>query len=380
MSTKSEIRIEFFVGFFVAFVLAGLAFFTIVVSGATFFRDTKFKIEAVMPDAMGLRRNDTVIAKGTTVGSVEKVFYDRDGVHVTAILDAPVAFHEGYRVTVVSSSILGGRQLVIYEGDPSAPEVKDLMKLVGQRPADLMEDATEAVRKVRDFLETDTLGNLENFTKNISEISDRLNYGEGSLGKLLSDDDSIYVSLELAAADLRDVIADFKSITARLAAGEGTIGKLLSSDETLYNDLAGAVADARHALSDIRLITTRLESGEGSLGKLLSSDDTIYTDLSTTIANLNTITTRLEAGEGTLGKLLSSDDTVYQDLAGTIANFNTISTRLEAGEGTLGKLLSSDSSMYDNLDGAIRDARETLDDLREASTLTTVMTLLFSGF
>ncbi|MCL1910534.1 MAG: MlaD family protein, partial [Kiritimatiellaeota bacterium] len=128
MSNKSELRIEFFVGFFVALVLAGLAFFTIIVSGATFFRDKKFKIEIVMPDAMGLRRNDFVIAKGTSVGSVDKVFYDHDGVHVTAVLDAPVVFYEDYTVTVVSSSILGGRQLVIHEGNPENAVVKNLIR------------------------------------------------------------------------------------------------------------------------------------------------------------------------------------------------------------------------------------------------------------
>ena len=36
---------------------------------------------------------------------------------------------KGYDITVVSTSILGGRQLVIKEGDLSAPAIKDTDKL-----------------------------------------------------------------------------------------------------------------------------------------------------------------------------------------------------------------------------------------------------------
>ena len=103
-----ELAAELAVGALVALIFAGLAVFTIAISGKNLFRKNVFQIETVMPDAMGLRPNDPVIAKGTTVGSVTKVFYDRDGVHVQAQLEAPVEFHEGYEVTVVSTSILGG--------------------------------------------------------------------------------------------------------------------------------------------------------------------------------------------------------------------------------------------------------------------------------
>ena len=120
-SAKRETAVELAVGLFVAIVFTGLAVFTIAISGKNLFRKEVYRIEAVMPDAMGLRRNDPVIAKGTTVGSVSEVYYDKDGVHVKAQLDAPVEFHEGYEITVAATSILGGRQLMLREGDASAP-------------------------------------------------------------------------------------------------------------------------------------------------------------------------------------------------------------------------------------------------------------------
>ena len=346
MSSKNhELAVEMAVGALVAAIFAGLAVFTIAISGKNLFDKNVFGIEVVMPDAMGLRPNDPVIARGTTVGSVKDVRYERDGVHVKAQLEAPVEFHEGYSVTVVATSILGGRQLVLREGDASAPAVAADATLVGDKPSDLMEDASAAVAKVREFLQTDALDNLRDFSESIKILAARLENGEGTLGRLLSTDDTIYKDLAAAVADAKDGIADLKSIAARLEAGEGTIGKLLSSDDTVYKDLAAAVADAKEGIADLK-----------------------------------TIAARLEAGEGTIGKLLSSDDSAYQDLRETLANLRKISDRLESGEGTLGRLLSSDDTLYKNIDGTVTDVREVIDDVREANTLSTATSILFGGF
>ena len=333
-----ELGTELAVGAFVAAVFIGLAVFTIVISGKNLFRENVFEIEAVLPDAMGLRRNDPVIARGTTVGAVTDVRYERDGIHVKAQLEAPVQFHEGYDVTVVSTSILGGRQLVLREGDQDAPVVEDVKNLAGSKPADLFEDATAAVGKIREFAENGALD------------------------------------------DLRDFIANLRTVGENLASGEGTLGHLLSRDDALYTNLFAVV-------ENIKLVTDRLEQGQSSLGKLLAEDSKAYDDLEATLDNLKKISDRLEKGEGTLGKLLSSDDQLYQDLAAAvadakdaIADLKSIADRLEKGEGTIGKLLSSDTEVYDNLNGTLTDARELLDDLREANTLSTFTSLLFSGF
>ncbi len=329
--SSREAKVEIIVGVFVTLLLGALAVFTIVVSGASFFKNGNFKIVVVMPDAMGLRRNDPVIAKGTTVGTVSDVYYALDGVHVAAELTAPVVFHDDYSITVVATSILGGRQLVLNEGTPELPVVPSDSNLIGLKPGDIMEDATMAVKRIREFLDTDALTNLEMVSKDLSEISGRLNRGEGTIGKLLSANDEVYMNLNATVANLRSM-------------------------------------------------TDRLEAGEGTLGKLLSSNDEVYTNLNATVASLRSITDRLDTGKGTLGKLLSSDDEVYTNLNATVANLRLVTDRLANGEGTLGKLMAKDSKMYDNIEGAVTDVRELLDDAREASTLSTFSSVLFSGF
>lgn len=330
MSKKnSELKLEFIVGLFVVLMFLGLAIFTIVLSRGSVFKKSKTKIEVVMNDVMGLRKNDPVIAKGTTVGAVTEVFYNVDGVHVCAELDAPVIFYEDYKITVVATSILGGRQLVINEGTKTKTIVNDITQLVGDKPADLMNDATIAVAKLREFLET--LANFESFSKDVADITKRLNNGEGTLGKLLSTDDELYRSLN-------------------------------------------------SSISGIEKIITRIENGEGTIGKLLSSDDQIYENLNTAIDDLSKITSKLEQGQGTIGKLLMDNDAMYTNLMVTVENLRVVSDRLVEGEGTLGKLLSEDDELYSNVNGAVTDVREMLDDMREANTLSTFSGLLFGGF
>ena len=109
----------------------------------------------------------------------------------------------------------------------------------------------------------------------------------------------------------RQTMADIRSIANRLEKGEGSLGKLLSSDSTVYDDLQATIAN-------LKTISERLEKGEGTLGKLLSSDDSLYTDLHDSVSNIKLITERLEKGEGALGQLMRDDGELTQELDGLL--------------------------------------------------------------
>lgn len=136
------------------------------------------------------------------------------------------------------------------------------------------------------------------------------------------------------------VLTSLRSITARVdrimenvEQGEGTIGKLLS-DEQLYNRIDGVVARADH-------VVARIDKGEGTLGRLLT-DDSIYEQVYQTTRRVDTLVADVQAGNGTVGMLLK-DPRVYEDARRLMANANKLVDGVNSGEGTLGKLIKDDA-------------------------------------
>jgi phospholipid/cholesterol/gamma-HCH transport system substrate-binding protein len=163
--------------------------------------------------------------------------------------------------------------------------------------------------------------------------------------------------------ELGAAVAGIREMTDQISAGQGTLGKLIKDDE-LYNNL--------------RDVSDKLAKGEGTIGKLIN-DETVYTDLQATMTNLKDISGRLANGEGTLGKLLSEDDKLYQDLSASVANIRNISDKIGSGDGTLGKLVNDDA-MYIEAQKLLGELRAAIDDMRETSPVTTFSTIFFGAF
>jgi len=325
-----ELTMEVVVGAFMVMIFLGLGYFTIILSRETWF-GTKFEFEAVFEDVMGLRDGDSVVVRGMPIGKVKMLRLKEDGVHVIATLDQEVRLHEEYRITIVATSILGGRYLNIDDGPAENRLLPADEVFHGDVPYDLMADAAELVNAAKEhLLEGGVLDNLQQASREINEIAQRLNRGEGTIGKLLSSDDTLY-------RELTDTVAAARKVAEGLANGKGTIGRLLSDDDTLYSDLSGAVE------------------------------------------SMKTIAQRLENGEGTLGRLMSSDDALYEDMAATVASLRSVAEKLDQGQGVLGQLIG-DQELSEDVKGAIREMREAVDDMRETAPVVTFTSVFFGAF
>ena len=324
-----ELTIEVVVGVFMVMILFGLGYFTFVVSGR-WWGDEPFRVEAYFEDVMGLKEGDNVVVRGMPVGKVESLTLEKNRILVLAHCRKELSVREGYRVTIVATSILGGRYMEIHEGNGKLLDPGKVLQ--GTKPHDLMADAAELVNATKDGF-------------------------SGTNGII---------------ASLQETARELKEIARRVNAGEGTLGKLLSSDDKLYKDLSESVASLKN-------IAARLEKGEGTLGKLLSSDDQLHKDLSASVASLKNIAARLEKGEGTLGKLLSSDDKLYEDLSASVASLRNIAAGIEKGEGTIGMLIK-DKKLYESLEQTVKELQAAIDDFRETSPVVTFTSIFFGAF
>jgi len=264
-----ELTMEIVVGAFMLMIFLGLCYFTIILSRETWF-GVKYTREVVFSDVMGLREGDSVVVRGMPIGKIDSLELRDDGVHVVAVLDEEIHMRRDYKVTIVSTSILGGRYLEVSEGTKDEPELPEGTVLRGENPLDLMADAAEMINALKEGLvEGGIIDKIEKSAEQISEITTRVNKGEGTIGRLLSADDQLYEDLSASVASLRE-------ISGRLEEGEGTLGKLLSKDDQLYEDLSEGVAS-------LRKVADRLERGEGLLGRLMQ-DDSLHDEIKNAIA------------------------------------------------------------------------------------------------
>jgi hypothetical protein len=215
---------------------------------------------------------------------------------------------------------------------------------------------------------SDIVENLKQTTHNLKEVSDRVNAGEGTAGKLLNDP-ALYDNINSVASNANTLISSIvegkgsigplfnrpeiyeriEFITRQMVSGRGVLGQLLVN-ETLYNNMEGVVIN-------VERITRSVDEGKGTLGRLVN-DPSLYD-------NLDAIVGRLNRGEGTLGRMLT-DDMLYTEVQGVVGNLKGVAKHLESvakkmdeGRGSVGKLVN-DPALYDKATDTIDSAKEIL--------------------
>ncbi len=355
-SKKKDSFSEAIVGLFMLAVLALLVYFTIIISGVDVLQGRK-KVDAtvVFRDVGGLKDHDNVMYRGTKVGGVERIELGDEDIKVVIEVDRGVVLREGYRIAVCNLSMLGGNYLLLEEGDGEILPL-DTTVFKGETPTDWMQDISRIARNINELTSS---GELKTIVTNFVATSESL-----------------------------------RETTGRINRGEGTIGKLLSADETVYNDL-------KTTMTNLAAVTTNVREGRGVVGKLLSDDETVYDDLKRTVANAADISDRLKNGEGLLGRLMAKDDPIYGELDAAVKSFraacesfdaketmaganrlvetlNVVAERLEKGEGTIGKLLA-EQELYDDVKGLTKDLRQVLDNFRDTTPISTFGSLIMGG-
>ena len=380
MKKNSDVFSEVVVGVFMVAVLALLVYFTVVISGVdVLFGREKALARIAFTDVGGLKERDNVVYRGMKVGIVEKIELAPTNVMVTVLVDRDVVLRETCQASVSALSLLGGNYLLLEEG---AGAVQPLATTVfrGDPPIDWVRDLGKIAGSLNEVLNDGSfrsiVSNFEATAENVNKIVARVERGEGTAGRLLSRDDTVYQDLREAVAGAKRAVGDAEktfdgarktfahaaAVAERLDRGEGTLGRLLSKDDAVY-------ADLKQTLANAAAISARIERGEGTLGRLTAKDDALWGDLTNAVANVRAATAKLKSGEGLLGRAFN-DAALADDAAKLVANLRTVSERLEKGEGTLGRLMT-ERELYDEVNAAIKDVRQIIDNYRDTTPITT---------
>lgn len=378
---NNDVFSEVIVGIFMVAVIALLGYFTIIISGVdVLFGRTRTAATVVFDDVGGLKERDNVVYRGMKVGSVEKITLGASNITVRILIDDDVVLRSGYRVSVAALSLLGGNYLLLEEGT-GAPQPLTSTTFRGEPPVDWMRDLGAIARNLSDLTSDGSVRsivtNFEAVAVNLNTVVARVQRGEGTIGKLLSTNETVYADLKDTLSSAKKAAANIDTIAARVERGEGTIGKLLSSNDVVHADIRAALASVKSAASNIDVIADRLAKGEGTIGKLLATNDTVYADLKDSIANIRKVTADLKDGKGLAGRLIY-DKKLGEDASELLDNLKGVSARLEKGQGTLGKLVA-DQELYNELNGLIKDVRQIVDNYRDTTPVSTFGSLIMGG-
>src|SRR5215470_9403459 len=336
----TELRVGILV--ITSFALLALAIF--YVSGQFGFFVRKYTVTAYFQNANNLRSGAEVSLEGVTIGNVSSVAVSRLSDPSKAV-EAELKLDETYKniirtdskVSISTIGLLGDSKVDITRGTEAGKVIEDGGVLQGSEEGDIRRIVQGA---------NDVVANFQVLSEDFKKITDRIERGEGTLGKFLTDT-AIYDNANKATLELNTLVRDART-------GPGTMGRLISDDE-LYRKVM--------QISDrVDMLVMKMESGDGTIGKFVN-DPTLYNRADNLTAKFQTIADRIDRGEGTLGKL-SKDEMLYNDLRSGVTKFNQLVDSMQNGEGTIGKFIK-DPSLFNNVNQVTSEFEKLMYDFRQ---------------
>jgi phospholipid/cholesterol/gamma-HCH transport system substrate-binding protein len=336
------------VGLLVIAAFAMLSVAVLSISGTSSFFGETMKITAYFPSANGLRDGAEVWVDGILVGNVNGITLNPDPASKYKVAVA-MEIDEAYKGRIRENSPIGIDTIgLLGDKNVNISSTAD----DGTDPGKPLEDGGviygEEVGDIRRIIAStdDLIGNLNVLSQTAVDISESVNQGKGTLGKLITNTE-IHDNMNRAVLEMKQLITDVRS-------GPGTAGKLIN-DDTLYLRLTDTVEKMDGLLA-------KLDHGDGTAAKLLN-DPAIFNRFDRVLARTETIMDGVERGEGTFGKLLK-DEALYNDFRGTVARLNSLVDSIENGNGTAGKLIK-DPTLFNTLNETASEIQKLMYDIRQ---------------
>jgi phospholipid/cholesterol/gamma-HCH transport system substrate-binding protein len=230
------------------------------------------QLKARFATVSNLRRGAEVDMAGINIGSVQDIDLPRnarDSVTVTfkVLTDALKLIHTDSKATITTAGIIGDRLIVISMGSDSTPAVQPGATLPGVAPQDFS--------KLFDTL-TSVVSQLDSISIAATQVVRKISEGNGTIAHLLNDD-ALYRNTNQMAANASETFAHAKAaidhmtanfdrvtgnlndVVDRINRGEGSLGKLITKDDLYDNvrkvsdNLAASSYDLQDALAKLAL-------------------------------------------------------------------------------------------------------------------------------
>ncbi len=274
------------------FILIGLLFLIAGVLTVGNLRSTfseKLNVSSVFNEVNGLQAGNNIWFSGVKIGTVKQVeFYGTSQVKVVMNIkiDSKQYIRKDAKVKISTDGFIGNKILVIYGGTSDTPEIED---------GDILHN--ESILSTDDIINTLQQNNI-----NILKITKELAQGEGTIGKLLSNDDiykdmsSAIKSLQAASANAQVLMASLENFSEKLNNKGGLTNDILT-DTTVFKSLKASVLQLHQVIDTANIFVSNIKQAasnpKNAVGVLLHDEQT-GTSLKTTILNLQSSSEKLD--------------------------------------------------------------------------------------
>jgi len=252
-----------------------------------------------------LKNGDEVRQAGVKVGSVVETRLHGRRAEAVLLVDSRIKIAQDASATIGMAGLLGSNYVSFDLGSENAAayspgdtvrtiespdlntivtELGDVGKKVDQALSQFSgamggQDGNGLIGKLDKLVDTNST-RIGEITTNLKNVTDKIDRGEGTLGKLINDSklhDELMVSvgdIKSAAAQAKDFMTNAQTIVAQVKSGQGTLGVLLY-DQDAGNNL-------KVVAKNLRELSDKLRQGQGTLGKLFN-DDSLYLQAQSTL-------------------------------------------------------------------------------------------------
>jgi phospholipid/cholesterol/gamma-HCH transport system substrate-binding protein len=295
MARETERRREVITGMFVLVGLAAVTFMVVLLGSQQRIFEKRFRVNAIFGTVSGLRAGAPVFVAGVNVGSVEQLrFVPADTYQPTAdepsgaapqpigrvgkvevTMNVEERFHDQIGTdsvaTIGSVGLLGDKSIDISVGSASAPVIDAGATLRSQDPLTMAEiiDQIEPIRAKLDKILGDISAATGNLTdedtpvakslRSMSNILDKVDRGEGTIGKLVNSPE-VEVELTVTLRNARELLVSAQGTVEQIRAATMDLPATMVSVRKVADEVAQLSVTLRESAHHFPRIVADLQA------------------------------------------------------------------------------------------------------------------------
>ena len=286
------------VGILLTFVIF-VMFYASFSGGGTSIFDSKGKFRCYFRNVNGLVAGAPVWMSGVEVGNVKSItFVDLDSLRQVEVIcrakkEVWPKLTPSARVQLGTIGFLGDKYVEVIPGEKEGEPIEE-MAVIPTR------DAGSAERLFKEG--EAAMGTVRSSVSNIDTLLVRMNRGEGTLGKLATEEEMYN--------NMTQLLANLTKLTASLQQNQE---RIISSIENTSNSVSS--------------LTKKVDENSGTIGRLVN-DPELYDNLTEATAKFDSVLYKINTAEGNLG-LLVNDTALYSEMTNLMVRVNNLVTDIQ---------------------------------------------------